>query len=152
MILINQIHGFNPRTHAGCDQVFLGLIQIFIVSIHAPTQGATKPLPFDATKPHRFNPRTHAGCDPDRPACYILRSVSIHAPTQGATKVLKLYYDRAMFQSTHPRRVRLHLLKHPYNSFFVSIHAPTQGATPVSRIHQSVSGFQSTHPRRVRLF
>ena len=55
--------------------------------------------------------------------------VSIHAPTQGATGVEIGYFPEIVFQSTHPRRVRLQagLLKE--RVIFVSIHAPTQGAT-----------------------
>ena len=78
---------FNPRTHMGCD---LGLLQgsaeIFKISIHAPTWGATTP---SATMPDEvkyFNPRTHMGCD-----CGSLSSI-MHILS---------------FQSTHPHGVRL---------------------------------------------
>ena len=55
---------------------------------------------------YRFNPRTHAGCD-----CYDCNKlhggrVSIHAPTQGATAAISGWIRPALFQSTHPRRVR----------------------------------------------
>ena len=39
--------------------------------------------------------------------------VSIHAPARGATKVEKVEANEMMFQSTHPRGVRLHLVMIP---------------------------------------
>ena len=57
-------HGFNPRTHTGCD-FFLSLRYQFLLC---------------------FNPRTHTGCDS---GLQFLDKfpwlVSIHAPTRGAT-------------------------------------------------------------------
>ena len=146
--------GFNPRTHTGCDieegDIFIqGLFQSThphgvrrrtasissrspIVSIHAPTRGATRSVNFSmATLAMGFNPRTHTGCDlPGAPLpmdgelsfnprthtgcdkggfCVVrLWSVSIHAPTRGATFAV---LTKTMYQS-------------------VSIHAPTRGATP----------------------
>ena len=59
-----QRHCFNPRTHTGCDAGSAGGgIGVRLVSIHAPTRGATV-----------------SGC----PSC-PLGCVSIHAPTRGAT-------------------------------------------------------------------
>ena len=121
---------FNPRTHAGCDggqTITVG--DTGVVSIHAPTRGATRPAAtsintttFQSTHPRGvrlatpdivlsdigFNPRTHAGCDLHN-SCHKGRDerVSIHAPTRGAT---------------HPLRYSGHQPR-------VSIHAPTRGAT-----------------------
>ena len=54
---------FNPRTTQGATFWVVPCIVIMLVSIHAPTQGATN-LEFACTYPaRRFNPRTHAGCD-----------------------------------------------------------------------------------------
>ena len=102
-----------------------------LVSIHAPTQGATAKRNkfcceclFQSTHPHRvrrrswgskrleklcFNPRTHTGCDAAGYSRALTATVSIHAPTQGATVPLRL----------------IPLLSR------VSIHAPTQGATQI---------------------
>ena len=103
----------------------------FVVSIHAPTWGATlfmdaRPVSqtFQSTPPRggrrpvfcrqgwqafwRFNPRPHVGGD--LCACYqcvLVVIVSIHAPTWGATD----YNDRTVMLDP------------------VSIHAPTWGAT-----------------------
>ena len=124
--------GFNPRTRVGCDLLTLRVMvmgTVFqsthprgvrlerpevalpggVVSIHAPAWGAT------------FIP-TRLLWD---------KWVSIHAPAWGATcttNCLCILYR--MFQSTHPRGVRLNSAKPlPSNALF-----------------------QSTHPRGVRLF
>ena len=104
------VASFNPRTHVGCDHC-------------------------DHTKQgfyHCFNPRTHVGCDPTLGKCYRQRQlvsihaptwgatqiehaldvglgVSIHAPTWGATNADSDRGQRGLFQSTHPRGVRLHI-------------------------------------------
>ena len=77
------------------------------VSIHAPTRGATVP---DSSE--------HVGV-----------GVSIHAPTRGATGSLSIHRSKAMFQSTHPRGVRLLRRGQCAVAGDVSIHAPTRGAT-----------------------
>ena len=143
---------FNPRTHAGCDFVRLEHRAARVVSIHAPTQGATLGLvgrklgqdvsihaPTQGATPRRrpcrrcparFNPRTHAGCDAEQ---------------------LRQRYDTAMFQSTHPRRVRrvpsirLHRCVLRFNP---RTHAGCDGDT--AEPDGAPAQFQSTHPRRVR--
>ena len=98
-----------------------------------------------------FNPRTHEGCD------YVL---------------LQRRCLYTLFQSTHPRGVRLsETLSRRNRSRFnprthegcdlcewfkgctqtVSIHAPTRGATFASGSKVARKQFQSTHPRGVRL-
>ena len=80
------MQSFNPRTHTGCDVRQIGKEVFNVVSIHAPTRGATVPMEncgvfpvFQSTHPHgvrlsgtdtcsrfagpSFNPRTHTGCD-----------------------------------------------------------------------------------------
>ena len=61
---------------------------------------------------------------------------------------LNLYLQ---FQSTHPRGVRLGA-PFKYIVCYVSIHAPTWGATLYVFSDICFSGFQSTHPRGVRLY
>ncbi len=78
-----------------------------IISIHAPTRGATQPV---AAPPHRaenFNPRTHTGCDFKCCSMRMMQIISIHAPTRGAT-----IYPPAILAG-----------------IIISIHAPTRGAT-----------------------
>ena len=75
---------FNPRTHTGCDFNKTIVLQNSIVSIHAPTRGATRPKGSDL----------------------MLRGVSIHAPTRGATSGKSERRCLMWFQSTHPHGVR----------------------------------------------
>ena len=142
---------FNPRTHEGCDNKQHKNYFIALVSIHAPTRGATcrwknrkcywsfNPRTHEGcdykiqqiiSRIWSFNPRTHEGCDCKNTLCKQTQQVSIHAPTRGATQQPQMLDAELQFQSTHPRGVRpfdLGLGLYVYN---VSIHAPTRGATP----------------------
>ena len=77
--------GFNPRTHVGCDRIYLDEkygVTGFNPRTHVGCDGAVaKPT----TKPFGFNPRTHVGCD--------VAGTALQA-------------RNSLFQSTHPRRVR----------------------------------------------
>ena len=144
-----------------------------LVSIHAPTWGATCP--------HRAS-RTVADVSIHAPtwgatsglSVTIARiHVSIHALTRGATNVSLFSCSQSMFQSTHPLGVRQLLCDVSFTHSVVSIHAPTRGATEeiqekqrIARvsIHAPTRGatygfgkdfnttmlFQSTHPLGVR--
>ena len=82
---VSQI-GFNPRTHTGCDEADYQSTKIDrmfqsthphgvrlnqlnpkefqdLVSIHAPTRGATRCQVIFVEMQCCFNPRTHTGCD-----------------------------------------------------------------------------------------
>ena len=78
---------FNPRTHTGCDNVIMHIRSAsIIVSIHAPTRGATIFAGQVRNLKLRFNPRTHTGCDHHSITHKdTIKIVSIHAPTRGAT-------------------------------------------------------------------
>ncbi len=170
----SDLQSFNPRTHTGCDYkiiICLPKVLMFqsthphrvrldreskltpsiVVSIHAPTQGATQKwynlisfIKFQSTHPHRVRPSR-----------------------------LDLLISARQFQSTHPHRVRRLLDLTKYKKIKVSIHAPTQGATRRDIIRCSrlqsfnprthtgcdtaplntaafARMFQSTHPHRVR--
>ena len=142
---------FNPRTHMGCDVNERGQPQTNLVSIHAPTWGATckyllvhSPTEFQSTHPHGvrlptpknvhivicFNPRTHMGCDATAGITKVCseRFQSTH-PHGVRHKTQDYAYDKCKFQSTHPhgvRRIRADTCK---ICDVVSIHAPTWGAT-----------------------
>ena len=141
---------FNPRTHMGCDSDSLSNAKTVIVSIHAPTWGATLARRW-AARFTSFNPRTHMGCDRGNREHPCRADVSIHAPTWGATDLrfassrdtpsfnprthmgcdlaaLQQYYAEK-FQSTHPHGVRLVCDRYGVTLLSVSIHAPTWGAT-----------------------
>ena len=145
---------FNPRTRVGCDrQVYFCVVIDQRVSIHAPAWGATSHgsqagaalvtsfnprtrVGCDATKRidtitgASFNPRTRVGCDacvrgiPRKPASFNPRTRVGCDPTRRWTSVCW-----CVFQSTHPRGVRLRLLRCKVASSSVSIHAPAWGAT-----------------------
>ena len=77
---------FNPRSHVGSDQKLLvAVFGLVVVSIHAPTWGAT----IVVCTSHSF------------------RRVSIHAPTWGATALIAIMSPCGAFQSTLPRGERL---------------------------------------------
>ena len=61
---------FNPRTHTGCDSYLVKCDIVVVVSIHAPTRGATASYLYNMIKDN----------------------VSIHAPTRGATVCKVTYY------------------------------------------------------------
>ena len=142
---------FNPRTHMGCDILTAAdgdyllkfqsthphgvrLVSIVtmratpLVSIHAPTWGAT----FQDLLP------------------LALSVVSIHAPTWGATSVIDINPQINQFQSTHPHGVRLYCPPPFEEVQNVSIHAPTWGATLLFTLADFLPEFQSTHPHGVR--
>ena len=100
-----------------------------VISIHAPTRGATSLKATEYKLSIDFNPRSHERSDnyiPDEFKSYI---ISIHAPTRGAT-----VFRRA-----------------ERNSCRISIHAPTRGATSVRAfISIWIIAFQSTLPREER--
>ena len=76
---------FNPRSHEGSDEPVLIYDFCPVISIHAPTKGAT-PHQIGFRKPHAdFNPRSHEGSDRAFPRNTVLSWI---------------------FQSTLPRRER----------------------------------------------
>jgi len=78
-------------------------------------------------------------------------AISIHTPAKGATQKEFLLIYEFLFQSTHPRRVRLHEPGFLQCRRQISIHTPAKGATlSIFRSFAPSSKFQSTHPRRVR--
>ena len=142
---------FNPRTLVGCDVLMLKPTSTMMISIHAPSWGATMgPLtmstarPFQSTHPRGVRPRrTIFHHLPDK--------ISIHAPSWGATLIIGIKGWRQA----------------------ISIHAPSWGATagkaalqqagqnfnprtlvgcdrPEWKSKDGTDIFQSTHPRGVR--
>ncbi len=91
-----------------------------MISIHAPTRGAT-------------------GITPDKG---LAMPISIHAPTRGATPVEAAFTPAEIFQSTLPRGERQSGSKNYLQNNRISIHAPTRGATyplPVHRTYRQIS-------------
>ena len=103
-----------------------------IVSIHAPTGGATEQStlikngrPFQFTRPRGARP----GC---AIPVFVDCGVSIHAPTGGATSSNSFLWRTIQFQFTRPRGARHKTKSYKYVGM-VSIHAPTGGATSRGR-------------------
>ena len=123
-----------------------------VISIHAPTRGAT----YNGAKYFihcaDFNPRSHEGSD-KAISCKNKRKckISIHAPTRGATIVYIVNCDgyidfnpRSHEGSDSEDRINIYQVN-------ISIHAPTRGATPVSTPIPGIHCiFQSTLPRGER--
>ena len=172
--IINMVLGyFNPRSHERSDKPFIYKALRTIISIHAPTRGAT---PLNGILILLFLISIHA---PTRGATNVknqyvyLKYISIHAPTRGATfSALCVLLYPPEFQSTLPReerrvfqrakrdpgRISIHaptrgatLFKAIHNRFiFISIHAPTRGATSCFIEIIAFMPFQSTLPREER--
>ena len=100
----------------------------FIISIHAPTRGATS----------EFKLMTEE------------QKISIHAPTRGATGRIMSNYEYLDFNPrSHERSdYNYNILN---NICDISIHAPTRGATAHALGALGVYEFQSTLPREERL-
>ena len=84
--IIHSIVYFNPRSHEGSDGNMLLQLLSTVISIHAPTRGATSAVLLLPVATSNFNPRSHEGSDilPVPPPAAV--SISIHAPTRGATQ------------------------------------------------------------------
>ena len=123
-----SIKTFNPRSYKRSDGEVMGYSADIILSIHAPTRGATfiklffdfggffqstllqeerHPDTFVLSPCNSFNPRSYKRSDLVIHLSLINAVLSIHAPTRGAT----LQHVRPQFL------------------LYLSIHAPTRGAT-----------------------
>ena len=120
---------FNPRTHTGCDLRQLKVKRNFLVSIHAPTRGATKYCLHHS----------------------ILCQVSIHAPTRGATFLCRARNQRSGVSIHAPTRGATCLCRsNPCKSTCFNPRTHTGCDMPSTTIHQTTLLFQSTHPHGVR--
>ena len=124
--------GFNPRAHTGRDHnLGFGFLEVYGVSIHAPTRGATCFAVAYLVPPRCFNPRAHTGRDTvatiSLPSIATFQSTRPHGARRECFRLPQ--QPEVMFQSTRPhgaRRMNLDLMPIGID---VSIHAPTRGAT-----------------------
>ena len=123
-----------------------------VVSIHAPTRGATD---IGQGMTIRCNVSIHAPTRGATIAAAVARlhkgTVSIHAPTRGATRhssVTELLPAR--FRSTPTTRGATGLVECLVVNDVVSIHAPTRGATKIDLNQDTTQMFRSTPPREGR--
>ena len=75
---------FNPRSHERSDVTRCVLLQLYYISIHAPTRGATDNGNYGV----------------------VTVTISIHAPTREATRLTIMLSVILSFQSTLPREER----------------------------------------------
>ena len=109
--LLLIVVGFNPRTHEGCDKIVF-FRKLATLCFNPRTHEGCDKRQHDSKKHvFCFNPRTHEGCDLFIPKSDTFLSVSIHAPTRGATYGECAFVASVLFQSTHPRGVRQHILQ-----------------------------------------
>ena len=151
LLLLSSLRqtNFNPRSDERSDLPPSYRSPAHLISIHAPTNGATQ----------RAFEREHT------------RTISIHAPTNGATEIQELKPQTIIFQSTLRRTERQTMLLRvvifinfnprsdersdnyeglPSSIDVISIHAPTNGATGRLFINMMISTFQSTLRRTER--
>ncbi len=121
---------FNPRSHERSDLLCICRACICIISIHAPTRGATQ---------HQF-------------FCYQLPPISIHAPTRGATNMTVRQITAAMNFNPRSHERSDVPAQNPFQLQQISIHAPTRGATALNVIWNAFNVFQSTLPREERRY
>ena len=60
---IRDYLNFNPRSHEGSDIKPCSISRFFLISIHAPTRGATAASVSSFSPVCNFNPRSHEGSD-----------------------------------------------------------------------------------------
>ena len=150
-VLVQYTRNFNPRTHVGCDRQGGRRSAALLISIHAPTWGATGtnssnsiPRKFQSTHPRgvrRILPGTFSG---------FPEFQSTH-PRGVRRKEIARLTSIVTFQSTHPRGVRRSLCElAPSCAKFQSTH-PRGVRLEGANMGNKYSEFQSTHPRGVRL-
>ena len=100
-----------------------------IISIHAPTWGATLSIPVYTPPSCYFNPRTHVGCDSLAIPKTKLSKISIHAPTWGATEDRRERRQKGEISIHAPTWGATNLQCCCAQATVISIHAPTWGAT-----------------------
>ncbi len=126
---------FNPRSHEGSDIICFHRIRLMIISIRAPTRGATSISLTQICIRSYFNPRSHEGSDSVHIPCVIISTnfnprshegsdfhdrsgsrysgISIRAPTRGATGGSLKPLTCWLFQSALPRGERPELRNSP---------------------------------------
>ena len=151
----------------------MGISRTEVISIHAPTRGATfgffdvrqLSFGFQSTLPQGerhymdrrkkgwiyFNPRSHKGSDPQTSGNYRKCSGFQSTLPQGERLCRTYTVTQAMeFQSTLPQGERQLSTKGQKMQKLISIHAPTRGATGIEHKASTLIIFQSTLPQGER--
>ena len=120
------------------------------ISIHAPTWGATAAAGFDSPPGSISIHAPTWGATLAAHRVGVEPRISIHAPTWGATPRHAPRDGSPLFQSTHPRGVRLSTAFLPVESWVFQSTHPRGVRHPVCPRSAPCRTFQSTHPRGVR--
>ena len=129
--MVLSIHA--PTRGATYPQVIL---QMFLtLSIHAPTRGATSTIFFTSSLFFSFNPRSYKRSDEGSDKVNLLTQIFQSTLLQEERLYIYLkYLLRLFFQSTLLQEERLYK-NHLHLIINLSIHAPTRGATPTDTHH-----------------
>ena len=130
MFALSTIFHFNPRSYKRSDLYIIINIICCVISIHAPTRGATLSFLLLFWNPLYFNPRSYKRSDSLSQSFSATLPISIHAPTRGATISLDVAFSHIS----------------------ISIHAPTRGATNLHINCECRIKFQSTLLQEERHF
>ncbi len=123
----------------------------YLISIHAPSQGATRNFR-DKRNHSRISihaPSQGATTEP-KPGSDPAK-ISIHAPSQGATRIRDEVFFNYVFQSTPPHRGRLLQGLSFYDGEIFQSTPPHRGRPGTTRHWKTSRRFQSTPPHRGRL-
>ena len=127
-ISFDQLYNFNPRPTRGATRVVDIVGCLTIISIHAPTRGATS-RGFRCLLCRYFNPRSHEGSDIFPPFNGTIECDFNPRSHEGSDHVVGIpfkgiwdFNPRSHEGSDDKTRVLLH-------NAGISIHAPTRGAT-----------------------
>ena len=130
---------FNPRTHTGCDANSAHTLLQLIVSIHAPTRGATQNKNINTYK-GKFQSTHPHGVRLKRKVFRILLPMFQSTHPHGVRLGIFLFYDAKKRVSIHAAtRGATEQMEGWLQDYFVSIHAPTRGATPNSKINGTLT-------------
>ena len=98
---------FNPRSHERSDFTGDYTFEVTLISIHAPTRGATMGDGYQE----------------------VQEVISIHAPTRGATSLKATEYKLSIDFNPRSHERSDNYIPDEFKSYIISIHAPTRGAT-----------------------
>ncbi len=136
---------FNPRSHERSDFAACHKQRVVLVSIHAPTRGATTRLLHLPVSYSCFNPRSHERSDTlILSFAWTNMSFNPRSHERSDTLLLLRFPLLPLFQSTLPREERHHVDGLGEAEGLVSIHAPTRGATG-SRVQACATSHVSIH-------
>ena len=139
--LLLNLQNFNPRSYKRSDLRKTKAPAMLIISIHAPTRGATTHPYRNRSYCYNFNPRSYKRSDLHLQNPFISDNISIHAPTRGATVSNNFSNAFNIFQSTLLQEERPSLSQSFSATLPISIHAPTRGATVCPFRNHNNSGY-----------